>query len=647
MQKGDDLLSTSPVGGPDTEPQLRAVLAEQAGAGGISPHEAGLGTRELADGAAGDGDAVKPTPPAAPTRPPYALPTPSPTTSARIRALPRRGCGPRRRIVSKWTIVHVEGGIGAMATRDEDRRERTAEEPHDAASEDRRDEPRDTAPDTSPDSRDPGAHDTGGDYDNVTPSGDDVTTVTDADGTLTVTTGGGASDWITTDGEPHDAGEGDADAGDPDADATDTDDPAGLDLASATMPGGPQDHLGMRVEEDHIPDLDGHRALVDGGALTGSAAGDLAQLSPTFGTLGYDPGTVGSSPRDDERTIDQDDGPFSQTQDPFAGFDQVASRPGSLYDNPNVVGADREAEALAAADPDLTGLVDIDGIAGGQVGGTIDGRSPDGGEGGNTSGFVATSGYDPGNLLDGATSQGLTNPFAAAAAVQQGVQDFGHDGFVVYDLHTGAAVYGPGVSAGNGPSIPAGSGPAGNYVIVENGAEYDGGQLAPSSTSPLSTPVKTGGSEGVVPQGGESAHADEPWFQKFADWVMQGSPTSPKAEALQQATDEIDAQGAPPPPPDPPNEGPEVEMPADPDAGGPPPPGLDLSREWAISVWARQNADVNPNPMGEGMSGGSAQAMDISEVVEQYDEAPLAPPTIDPEAQIGPDISEQFTEFDG
>ena len=64
-------------------------------------------------------------------------------------------------------------------------------------------------------------------------------------------------------------------------------------------------------------------------------------------------------------------------------------------------------------------------------------------------------------------------------------------------------------------------------------------------------------------------------------------------------------------------------------------------------MWARQNADVNPNPMGDATVAGSAQAMDITEIVEHYDEAPLAPPSIDPDAQLGPDINEQFTEFDG
>lgn len=550
-----------------------------------------------------------------------------------------------------------------MATRDEQHRQRESDDPRDSMS---RGEP-------APDNQDPGARDAGDDRgaepahseedpapvsrDRTVNAGDegDTTVVASDDGAVTIESGsstveGGSGNWITTDGGHHEA---DGDASEPDdVDEVDDgegegDDPAGLDLASATMPGGPQDHLGMQVEQDHIPDIEGYRALADGGVLAGPAAGNLPGVAD-LGNLGYDPGSVQASPRDDERTIDDAANPFGRTPDPFAGFDQVAGRPGSLYENPAVVGADREAEALAAADPDLTGLVDMEGIAGGQVGGTIDGRTPDGGLGGTTSGFSATSGYDPGNLLEGATSQGLTNPHGAAAAVQQGVEEFGHGGFVVYDLHTGAAVYGPGVSAGNGPSIPAGSGPAGQYVIVQNGATFDGGQVTSSSSSPLSNPVKTGGSEGVVNQGGESVHANDPWFKKVADWLVQGSPTSPKAEALQQAEQTIqETSGPPPEAPERPDEGPETELPADPDAGGPPPPGLDLSREWAITVWARDNAEVNPNPMGEGVVAGSAQATDISEIVEQYEEAPLAPPSIDPDARLGPDISEQFTEFDG
>lgn len=562
-----------------------------------------------------------------------------------------------------------------MATRDDEQRERAVDEPREATPDTTRDRPRDEHAETSGGEREVAAPDIGEERGTTSPDtvddrgsvdvvasddGDGDVTVIGTDDTLTVSTGEGSADWVIIDsGQQDDAADADDvdDSADADntghannaseSDEADPDDPAGLDLSSQTLPGSLQDHLGMQVQEDHIPDIEGHRALVDGGLLPGPAAGNLPG-GAELGNFGYDPGSVRSSPGDDKRMIDDDTSPFGRSQDPFAGFDRVAGRPSSLYDNPNVVGADWEAKAQAAANPDLTGLVDIEAIAGGQVGGTIDGRTPDGGGGGHGSGFAATSGYDPTNLLDGATSQGLTNPHAAAAAVQQGVEEFGHGGFTVYDLHTGAAVYGPGVSAGTGPSIPAGSGPAGQYVIVQKGAQFDGGQLAPSSTSPLSAPVKTGGSEGVVPQGGESAHASDPWFQKVASWFIQGSPSSPKAEALQQSEQTIqETSGAPPEVPERPDEGPETELPADPDAGSGPPPGLDLSREWAISVWARQNADVNPNPMQEASAAGSAQSMDISEVVEQYEEAPLAPPNIDPDAQIGPDISEQFTEFDG
>lgn len=459
-------------------------------------------------------------------------------------------------------------------------------------------------------------------------------------GTLT-SVDGGPSGAITADG-------GEAAGDDPGADDDETAG-TGPELTGATLAGGLQDHLGLAVEPDaHLVDVPGHRALADTGALPGSAGGTLSSVA--HDPVGFDRGSVVASPHDDERVLPDDGDPFGQRTDPFAGFDQVQGRPGSLYENPSVVGADREAEAAAAANPDLTGLVDMEGILGGQVGGTIDGRTPDGGAGGSTSGFVATSGYDPGNLLEGATSQGLTNPFAAANAVQKGVEQFGHGGFTVYDAHTGASIYGPGVSSGNGPSISAGSGPAGQYIIVQKGAEYQGGQLAPSSSSPLSAPVKTGGSEGVSPQGGESTHANEPFFQKLAAWVMQGSSSSPKAEALKQATQEIDAVGAQPTEaPERPDDGPENELPADPDAGGPPPAGLDLSREWAITVWAKDNADVNPNPMGDATMGGPAESMDISGFVEQYDEPQVAP-TTDPDKLLQAhkdSIGEQFTEFEG
>ncbi|MFN3256547.1 MAG: hypothetical protein ACE37B_12685 [Ilumatobacter sp.] len=88
-------------------------------------------------------------------------------------------------------------------------------------------------------------------------------------------------------------------------------------------------------------------------------------------------------------------------------------------------------------------------------------------------------------------------------------------------------------------------------------------------------------------------------------------------------------------------------MPADPDAGGPPPAGLDLSTEWAIKVWARANADANPNPMADGT--GPAEVMAIDGFVEQYDE-PMSAPTLDPDALIdeyNDSIGEQFDDLDG
>jgi len=413
-------------------------------------------------------------------------------------------------------------------------------------------------------------------------SPDETTTVVSDSGTVT-TVDGGTSDVITVGGDET-VGD-DPDTGNDEADS------AGPDLAAATWPGGLQDHLGMAVEPDaHLVDLPGHRALADAGTLPGSAGENLSSVAHDPG--GFDRGSVGASPRDDERALPDDGDPFGQRTDPFAGFDEVQSRPGNLYDNPNVVGADREALAAEAANPDLTHLVDMEAISGGQVGGTIDGRTPDGGAGGPTGGFTATTGFQHGDLLAGATSQ----------------------------------------------------------------------QSTPSSSSPLSPKVKTGGPEGVSPTGPGTVHKETPWYKKLADYFMQGSPDSPKAKALKQATDTIDEldgappaepenppDGAPPAEPERPDEGPETEMPADPDAGGPPPMGLDLSREWAIGVWARENADVNPNPMGDGLVAGAAQSMDISGFVEQYDE-PQVTPNVDPEAALEAhrdSIGEQFTELDG
>lgn len=470
------------------------------------------------------------------------------------------------------------------------------------------------------------------------PTADEATVVTDGG---TVTGSSGASGSVTAEGEQTQG-----DGAHSSAEPTDT---SGPDVLSATAPGGPQDHLGMIAEpDDHIPDVHGHRALVGEGSLPGSAGGSMSSVAQDPG--GFDRSSVVASPRDDERTVSDDDDPFGQRSDPFAGFDQVQDRPGSLYDNPAVVGADREAEMLAAADPDLGSWVDMDGIVGGQVGGTIDGRTPDGGAGGHSSGFSSTAGYDPGNVLDGATSAALTNPFAAANAVQKGIEMFGHGGFSVYDASTGAAVYGPGVSSGNGASIAPNSGTKGGYIVVEKGAEYQGGQLTSSSSSPLSAPVKTGGAEGVQAQGGESVHANEPVLQKVVNWITHGSSTSPKAEALEQAMKEIDAVGTEPPvAPERPDDGPETEMPADPDAGGPPPAGLDLSKEWAIKVWAKENADINPNPMADVTGTSATEPMDIGGFVEQYDE-PQTAPTADPQALLDAHkdtIGEQFSEFDG
>lgn len=451
-----------------------------------------------------------------------------------------------------------------------------------------------------------------------------------ADGPVTVADGGTTT---TVDRGPTDAfvTAGDRDADDVPEDAAGS---GGGLPPFATVDGGPQDHLGMSVEPDlRRVDLPGHATTTDAGGMIGGAVADLPAVG--HDPVGFDRGSVISSPLDDLRDV--------------ADQGEVLTPPGmpegdrgTLLDHPNLVGDDPLELAAEAADPDLTHLVDMDAIIGGQVGGTIDGRTPDGGMGGHTSGFAATTGWQGGDPLAGAA--GLTDADAAADMVQRGIETYGHGGFSVYDAYTGKAVYGLGVSNGTAPPIPAKSGAEGEYILVKKGDQYTA-----SSSSPLSTPVTTGES-GVAATGSGSVHADKPFFQKLAAWVMQGSDDSTKAQALQQATDEIARNdgAAPPEEPERPDDGPETELPADPDAGGAPPMGLDLSQDWAIDVWARQNADINPNPMGDGLVAGSVQDVDLSGMVEQYDEPHVAP-NVDADAALQrhrDSIEEQFTEHD-
>lgn len=537
----------------------------------------------------------------------------------------------------------------ATESRDEPTREPESREPapervdetdRDGASTgaERSERPSNAEPDGGPDAGGADADAVGADADAESAGPDDVELV-DAGSTVDLGSSYDAG-WIVASDERHAQDDEAAPRGQQSGADADHD-PAGLDLTAQTQAGSLQDHLGMAVEPDlHRVDLPGHRAVSDGAGLPTSPAAGMAEVS--MDSLLGDVSVSTGRPGQDDVEVDASDDPFGRGSGSVIGEGQ----PATLYDNPAVVGSNREAELLDASDPSrLTGLVDLDGIRGGQVGGTIDGRTPDGGMGGESAGFNATSGWGGGDPLAGAN--GLTDPFKAAKAVQDGISDFGHGGFTVYDAHTGQAVYGQGVSSGTAPSIQPGSGPPGKYITVPNGSTE--GTVSASSSSTLSPPVRTSDAEGVSSTGSGTVHSDNTFFQKLASIFVQGTPGSEREKALNQATQVIDSQGASPPEePEPPAEGPENELPADPDAGGVPPMGLDLSQEWAIQVHARETSEINPDPGAQGQLGSPA-TMDISGFVELHD-GPEVASSVDPESMLQAQrdsIGEQFTEFDG
>ncbi|MFN3256546.1 MAG: hypothetical protein ACE37B_12680 [Ilumatobacter sp.] len=244
-----------------------------------------------------------------------------------------------------------------MTDRNDPTRERSADRPsedRDTERETERKQPEDDTATVAPDRSRLTDHDLDDDVAVVdSGAGESSTTTVVADGSTATAYDATASDVIVVD----------RDRDRDDSDRVDRDDSDRRDstLTDATMSGGPADHLGMRAEsDDHMPDGLGHQAPVDSSMIPGSAGGDLASPGLDPVDIGLD--LPGSSPRDDEKTLDQNESPLDQTPDPYGGLG--GDLPSSLYDNPAVVGADREAE-MAAADPDLTGMVDIDGIAGG------------------------------------------------------------------------------------------------------------------------------------------------------------------------------------------------------------------------------------------------------------------------------------------
>jgi hypothetical protein len=436
---------------------------------------------------------------------------------------------------------------------------------------------------------------------------------------------------------------------------------SGIDVFGATAPGGPADYLGMQVdsEREHILRPQDLVALAGDGATPGMQ-GESLQGQQGAVDIGFNRGSVVASPRDDERTIGEDDSPLGSQRDSIHGG-PGGDRPGSIWDNPNVVGEDKEQMLQEAADPDLTGLVDMDGIVSGTPGSTIDGRTPDGagfGIGENPAG-VGGSGWSGSISPEGTNASGtytapaLTNPFKAAEVIEKGKADFGAGNFFVHDAATGKQIYGPGTSQGGVTISPKGK--PGEYVVTpvpsgesggsdasagdSTGRGTDSGSTSGSTTgsgsSPLAPPVKYSESDGVKATG-TSSYADNELARGASELITTGPPGSTKNEALKQAIQAIDDEFAP-----------KTDMPSDPDAGQPP-PGLDLSKEWAIQVWARQNADINPNP-NDGQGAGSGAVMDIGDFVKQYDDA-IVEANVDAAAMIDKynqdSLGEQFGEVD-
>lgn len=383
----------------------------------------------------------------------------------------------------------------------------------------------------------------------------------------------------------------------------------------ATMPGSFEDHQPMLVdsERQHLMDAPGLVSRAGEGS-TPPLGG--RGLEPNQGAIetGYQRDAVTATPTSSWQRQD-DQSPFA-TQGSADALKSDWS--GGLANNPNVVGTSREEEALVASNPDLTGLVDMDAITNSQVGGTIDGRTPDGaGVGPTSDGFQSTSGWSGGDVLQGATSIVYTNPEAAAAKVQEGLAQYGSGNFFVHDAHTGQQIYGPGTHKDGGVNL-GGGGNKGEYKISPVPATDSPGDnsAAPApSTAPTNEQTATEQVAGALRSAGQTGTSNTEAARQLEQVDFGDDVTVPNNR-------DYDPETAP---------------------GTAPPPGLDLSKEWAIKVWAKENEAINPNPMAEGAQ--PAEVMDISDFTKQYEHA-TSHPTVDAEALVAAHNDKIGWEFD-
>lgn len=399
--------------------------------------------------------------------------------------------------------------------------------------------------------------------------------------------------------------EADPDGGRPEAEES-------LDVFAVAR-GGPADNTGMQrdVEQEHLLKPQDMVMRVGEGTVPGMQ-GEGLEPSQGAVNIGYDPGSVTGGPATGAWHREDEESPFGQSG---SSSELESTWAGTLAENPNVVGASREEEALAAADPDMTGLVDMDAIATGQVGGTIDGRTPDGaGVGDSGQGFQATSGWSGANTLEGANAaNALTNPHNAADAVMKGIQSHGHGNFFVHDASTGEQIYGPGTHNSDvAPAQLPGSGKPGEYKVTpvpdtsgdDAAAPTDGTTetAPPTATEQVSEALETSGQTGTLNTEAAAQMEQIDWGDTAKDYDPETAP------------------------------------------GNAPPPGLDLSKDWAIKVWAKENETINPNPMGEQFAG-AAEVMDISDFTKQYEHA-TSDPTVDAEALVAAHNDKIGWEFD-